>query len=261
MTVDSANNLYIADSNNRKIRKISGAPAIVNNGVVNGASFVTGGIVPGEIATVFGANLTTSIGINLASALPLATNFLTVQVLVSGTAAPIFAVDNVNGQQQINFQVPYEVAGQTTATVQVVDNGSPGNTITVPVITAQPGIFTYTVGSTTYGAILHANYQLANTSSPATAGETVQIYCTGLGAVSPTPADGVAAVGASMTVSAATVTIGGVAATVDYAGLAPGFVGLYQVNAEVPTGLTAGNQPVIITIGGTKSAIALLPVQ
>ena len=85
------------------------APAIVNNGIVNGASFVTGGIVPGEIATVFGTNLTTATGINLASALPLATQ-LNVQVLVNGTAAPIFAVDNVNGQQQINFQVPYEVA-------------------------------------------------------------------------------------------------------------------------------------------------------
>ena len=86
------------------------APAIVNNGIVNGASFVTGGIVPGEIATVFGTNLTTATGINLASALPLATQLLNVQVLVNGTAAPIFAVDNVNGQQQINFQVPYEVA-------------------------------------------------------------------------------------------------------------------------------------------------------
>jgi uncharacterized protein (TIGR03437 family) len=58
----------------------------------------------------------------------------------------------------------------------------------------------------------------------------------------------------------ATVTIGGVAAPVDYAGMAPGFVGLYQVNAHVPTVLSAGNQPVIITVNGVQSAIALLPV-
>jgi uncharacterized protein (TIGR03437 family) len=261
MTVDPANNLYVADSNSDKIRKISGAPAILSNGLVNGASFTSGGIVPGEIATIFGANLTTGTGINLAAELPLATTLLGVQVLVNGTAAPIFAVDNVNGQEQINFQVPYEVAGQgSTATIQVVDNGSPGNSITVPVLASQPGMFTYTVGSTTYGAILHANYQLANTASPAAAGETVQIYCTGLGAVSPTPADGVAAAGASMTTATATVTIGGASASVGYAGLAPGFVGLYQVNAQVPAGLTSGNQPVIITIGGAQSAIALLPV-
>jgi len=228
---------------------------------VNGASFVSGGLVPGEIATVFGANLTTATGINLASTLPLATQLTNVQVLVNGTAAPIFAVDNVNGQEQVNFQVPYEVAGLTTATVQVANNGSPGNTISVPVAAAQPGIFTYTVGATTYGAILHANYQLANTSSPAVAGEAVQIFGTGLGAVTPLPADGAAAAGASPTVATVTVTIGGVQASVAYAGLAPGNVGEYQVNVQVPSGLASGNQPVIIAIGGVQSSIALLPVQ
>lgn len=260
MVVDGANNLYIADSNNTKIRKISGAPAIQSNGLVNGASFTSGGVVPGEIATIFGANLTTAIGINLSSVVPLPTNLLSVQVMVNGTPAPIFAVDNVNGQQQVNFQVPFEVAGQSTATIQVVDNGSPGNTITVPVIATQPGMFTYTVGSTTYGAILHATYQLANTASPATAGETVLIYCTGLGAVSPTPSDGAAAAGSATTVMTPTVTIGGLPAMVDYSGLAPDFVGLYQINAEVPAGLASGNQPVIINIGGAQSAIALLPI-
>jgi uncharacterized protein (TIGR03437 family) len=261
MAVDAANNLYIADSNSDKIRKISGSPAIENNGVVNGASFSSGGIVPGEIATVFGANLTTGTGINLASALPLATTLLSVQVMVNGTAAPIFAVDNVNGQEQINFQVPYEVAGQATATLQVVNNGSPGNTLTVPVMPAQPGIFTYTIGTTNFGAILHASYQLANTSAPATGGETVLIYCTGLGTVSPTPSDGASAAGSATTTLTPTVTIGGATAAIAYSGLAPGFVGLYQINVQVPMGLSSGNQPVVITIGGVQSSIALLPVQ
>jgi uncharacterized protein (TIGR03437 family) len=260
MAVDSANNIYIADQNNHRIRKISGAPAIATNGVVNGASFASGGIVPGEIATVFGANLTTGTGINLAGAVPLATSLINVQVLVNGTAAPIFAVDNVNGQEQVNFQVPYEIAGQTSATLQVVNNNSPGNTITVPVMAAQPGMFTYTVGATTYANILHASYQLANTSSPATPGETVLIYCTGLGAVSTTPADGAAASGADPTVLTPTVTIGGATASIAYTGLAPGYVGLYQINVVVPSGLTSGNQPVIITLNGVQSAIALLPV-
>ena len=55
-------------------------------------------------------------------------------------------------------------------------------------------------------------------------------------------------------------TIGGVQAQISYSGLAPGFVGLYQINAVVPSGLTTGNQPVIITVNGTQSSIALLPI-
>jgi uncharacterized protein (TIGR03437 family) len=259
LAVDSAFNLYIADSVNNRIRKVSAAPAVVNTGLVNGASFVSGGVVPGEIATLFGVNLTFNNGINLAGALPLATVLQGAQVLVNGTATPIFAVDNVNGQEQINFQVPFEVAGMKTVTVQAVNNGSAGNTITVPVLANQPGVFTYTAAGTTFGAILHADFSLAGTASPATGGETVQIFCTGLGEVTPAPADG-AGSGASMTIISATVTIGGQPAPVAYAGLAPGFVGEYQINAQVPIGLTAGNQPVIVTIGGVQSSIVLLPV-
>ena len=179
----------------------------------------------------------------------------------NGTAAPIFAVDNVNGLQQINFQVPTSVAQKTTATLQVVDNGVAGNIVTVPVISAQPGIFTYNVGGSNFGAILHPNSpQLADTGHPASAGEVVVIFCTGLGTVAPAPADGSPAPGAAQTTLTATVTIGGVAAAVDYAGLSPNYVGLYQINAHVPTVLSAGNQPVVITMNGVQSAIALLPV-
>jgi len=235
-------------------------PAITGSGVVNGASFVSGGVVPGEIATIFGTNLTAATGINLAGSLPLSTQLMNVQVLVNGSAAPIFAVDNVNGQQQINFQVPYETASLASASVQVVNNGLAGNAVVVPVI-VQPGIFTYAVGSTLYGAILHADYSLASVTSPAVAGETLLIYCTGLGPVSPAPADGAAASGAATTALTPTVTIGGASATISYSGLAPGYVGLYQINAVVPSGLASGNVPVVIAAGGASSAVAMLPVQ
>jgi minor extracellular serine protease Vpr len=218
-----------------------------------------GTVAPGEIATIFGGNLTGSAGIQLVSSLPLPKKYLNVSVMVNGTAAALFAVDNVNGQQQINFQVPWEVGSAPVATIVVTSNGISSAPVFVPVSTAQPGIFSYSVGGQNFGAILHANFQLADAAHPAVAGETVLIYCTGLGAVSSPPGDGAAGNGQS-TKAAASVTIGGVNAPVSFSGLAPGFVGLYQVNAEVPTGLGSGNRPVVLSIGGGSSNSVLLPV-
>ena len=75
------------------------APSFDSSGVVNGASFASGGIVPGEIATIFGTNLTVASGINLTLGLPLVTSFLNGSVMVDGNPAPLFAIDSVNGQE------------------------------------------------------------------------------------------------------------------------------------------------------------------
>jgi uncharacterized protein (TIGR03437 family) len=235
-------------------------PSFTANGIVNGASFAKGGIVPGEIATLFGSNLTSSTGINLTSGLPLVTTFLNVSVMVNDKAVPLFAVDDVNGQEQINFQVPWEVASGPIANIAVMNNGTTSATISVPVLAAQPGIINYNTAGGNFGVILHSNFQLADSAHPAVPGETVLIYCTGLGAVSSPPADGAAANGQS-TVVMAKVTMGGVNATVSFSGLAPGFVGLYQVNAKVPAGLASGNHPVVINVGGSSSNSVLLPIQ
>jgi uncharacterized protein (TIGR03437 family) len=235
-------------------------PSFTESGVVNGASFAKGGIVPGEIATLFGSNLTSSTGINLTSGLPLVTTFLNVSVMVNDKAAPLFAVDNVNGQEQINFQVPWEVASGPTANIAVMNKGTASATISVPVLAAQPGIINYNTAAGNFGVILHADFQLADSEHPAMPDETVLIYCTGLGAVSSPPADGAAANGQS-TVATPNVTIGGVDAKVSFSGLAPSFVGLYQVNVVVPSGLASANQPVVIAVEGSSSNSALLPVQ
>jgi uncharacterized protein (TIGR03437 family) len=234
-------------------------PSIAASGLVNGASFASGGIVPGEIATVFGTGLTSSSGINLTSGLPLVTNFLNTSVMVDGTVAPLFAIDNVNGQEQINFQVPWEVSQESTATISVTSGGASSSTVEVPVLAAQPGIINYSAAGGNFGVILHSDYQLADSAHPVNSGETVLIYCTGLGAVSPTPTDGTAATGQS-TIATPKVTIGGVNAPVSFSGLAPDFVGLNQVNVQIPSGLKAGNQPVVMTSGGVSSNSVLVPV-
>ncbi len=108
-------------------------------------------------------------------------------------------------------------------------------------------------------AIHHADYTLATTVVPATSGETVLIYGTGLGLVSTQQADGTSANGES-TIALPSVTIGGTPAMVTFSGLAPGFVGLNQVNVVIPSGLASGNQPVIMTVGTVPANTVLLAV-
>jgi uncharacterized protein (TIGR03437 family) len=115
------------------------------------------------------------------------------------------------------------------------------------------------------GAILNTSYQLVDTSHPATPGPNtyIQIYCMGLGAVSNQPADGAAALSSplSETSTLPQVTVGGISETATFSGLAPGFVGLYQVNALVPSGVTAGPAvQVTISIGGVASNTVTIAV-
>jgi uncharacterized protein (TIGR03437 family) len=126
---------------------------------------------------------TSSAGINLTSSLLLPVLFLRDSLIVNVKPVAL-SVDNVNGQEQINFQVPWEVANAPAASFAVDNHGTTGTSISAPVLAAQPGIFNYSANGATFGAILHANYQLANSANPAKPGETVLIYCTGLGAVS-----------------------------------------------------------------------------
>jgi uncharacterized protein (TIGR03437 family) len=262
--VDPNSNVLFVDNLNHRVRELTTTNPLVPSAksVVNAASFVSGGVVPGGMATLFGSNLTTATGINLASGLPLATEFLKTSVKFNGTySAPIFAVDNVNGSQQINFQVPWEIAPISSVLLQVETNGVSSLPVQVPVLAAQPGIIAYNVGGTNFGVVLHANFQLADSAHPVVAGETVLIYCVDLGAISPALKDGEPGTGAEITVATPTATLGGKNAPISFHGTAPGFVALFQVNMQVPTGLASGNQPLVLTISGVASQTVQLPVK
>jgi uncharacterized protein (TIGR03437 family) len=96
-------------------------------------------------------------------------------------------------------------------------------------------------------------------------GQAIVLYCNGLGPVTFPPASGApaSATQLSQTTTPPVVTIGGQTAQVLFSGLSPGFVGLYQVNVTVPAGLSAGNQPITIAIGGqtSPSQTAATPAQ
>jgi uncharacterized protein (TIGR03437 family) len=105
----------------------------------------------------------------------------------NGIAAPLFAVSS----GQVNLQVPWELAGQSKASVTVTVNGQTSAPQALNLAPTAPGIFTMNAQGTGQGAVLDTLYRLVDVSNPAVAGNTViQIYCTGLGAVSNQPASG-----------------------------------------------------------------------
>ena len=114
------------------------------------------------------------------------------------------------------------------------------------------------------GAVVDLSYHLVDPSNPTTTGNVIQIYCTGLGAVTNPPPSGSQAslTTFSQTTTRATAKIGGLDAPVIFAGLAPGTVGEYVVNVQVPPGVTAGwTVPVVISIGGVDSNVVTIAVR
>ena len=160
------------------------------------------------------------------------------QVLINGAPAPLYVVS----PSQISMIVPY---GATTSVIgiQVNNNGVLSNTVTNFTSLTAPGIFTNPSNGIGAAAALHSDYCLVTSDSPAKIGETVSVFLTGLGAVTPAISDGAPGPTDKFALANSSITayVGSVQASVGYAGLAPGLAALYQVNLTIPTGVTAGN--------------------
>jgi uncharacterized protein (TIGR03437 family) len=246
------------------IPKSQSEPFISSGAVQNAASFSTGTPVsPGSLITISGSGLANATEAHLVPPLP--SSLGETQILLGGKPLPLlYASDG-----QINAQIPPDLPVNTEHQIMVLRGDNPAIPSVpdlIAVAAASPAVFTRDQNGRGQGAILNARTgNLADTDSPARIGDVVSIYCTGLGVVSPTIPAGQAAGSSplSRTVNPVTVTIGGVAALVDFAGLAPGFAGLYQVNAFVPEGISSGNQvPVILNVANQQSqpvTIAVAP--
>ena len=233
------------------------APAISSGGVVNAAASATQLAVAGSIASVFGSNFTDSTV--AATSLPLPATLAGVTVQINGLAVPLFAVSS----QQINFQVPWYLQGQSQVTITILANGMVSNPVKTPLAPYSPGLFSTNQQGTGQGVVAIGNTGVIAAplgmfpgSRPVNRGETVVVYCTGLGPVAAQPLTGsasAASVGAT-TSTTPTATIGGVAATVSFSGLAPTLVGVYQVNIVVPTDTPVSDAvPLVLSIGGLDS--------
>jgi uncharacterized protein (TIGR03437 family) len=232
-------------------------------GVVNAATYApfTAQLSPGELITLFGSGMAPAGTLATASA-PFPNTLAGVGVTINNTPAPVYVVTPT----QISCLVPYSLDPTQTsiAQVQVSNNGTLSNVVTEYLGATSPGVFTNSQNGLGPGAILHANFTPVNASSPATAGETVLIYVTGLGAVAPAVPAGAPAPSnpLSKTVNTTYVYVDGLQADVLYSGLAPGFAGLYQLNVTIPTKVSAG-KAVYLEIDGLDAVTlqAQIPIK
>jgi uncharacterized protein (TIGR03437 family) len=212
---------------------VSGTGMFLNpQGVFNVFSFAPAGnpIAPGEFITIYGTGLPARSAVPV----PFPTNLNGVQLLINNTPAPLYLI--TSNPDRVFAVVPYALTG-SSATIVLSNNGTLSNTITVPVAATAPGIASLAQNGLGAGAITHADGSLVSASTPALRGETVVIYLTGLGAVSPSVADGKGPTGLSRSNSVQAIYFG--AAAVDtsailFQGLTPGYAGLYQINVTIP---------------------------
>ena len=200
-------------------------PAVSDDGIVGSASYSAAGIVPGSPFSIFGSGFAAAEA--QAASVPLPTLLGNVQVKVNGIAVPLFYVSPT----QINAQLPYEIQpGQAQATILV--NGVSSGALTIQVNTTGPGIIYYPLGADLRAVCVNQDGSINGPSAAAPRGSAVTVYLIGGGPVKPGQPL-VTGAGSPMELrwldSTYSVTLGGVAAAVDYIGLTPGSVGLYQL--------------------------------
>lgn len=239
------------------------SPQVADGAIVNGASFVAQPLVaPGQLISIYGSDLADQT--MAATTVPLATEIAGTEVLMGGEPLPLLFVSG----NQINAQVPYGLPLNSDQQIIVRKKDALSSPERIVVGTAQPGIFSKNNNGLGQGVILavrpDSSQTYAEPGAPASRGNTIVIYCSGLGPVSPAVPAGTAAPlnQLSRTVSPVRVLIGGAEATVAFAGLTPGSAGLYQVNAVIPGNAPTGNTvPVVLDINGVQSPPVTMAIQ
>jgi len=220
LAIDSNGVIWIADSGNNRIRALTPATVAADTGgasIVNAASMSAGPIAPGEIVTIFGSGFD-----------PAQT-----QLFFDGNPAKVFFIDAT----QINALAPATLVPNSNTEISIQVDGTSVADWLAPVASASPALFTLGNG-TGPAAANNRDGSINSQSNPAARGSAVSLWATGQGA----------------DLSAVSVTIAGYQADVLYAGPAPGFQGLMQINARVPAGfLPPGIQPVVLSIGEAQS--------
>ena len=231
------------------------APVYTAQGIVNAVTQTATALAPNSLATIYGTYL--AFNTSAAESVPgsvLPSTINGVSVLVEGQYAHLLYIS----PSQINFLIPYNlVAG--TVTVEVARLGLAGPSVKIQLHSTAPSLFPW---NGNFAIAAHLSGALISPDAPAKSGEIILLYVAGLGRVTPDTTSGRLESSAFRITAAADlkVLLGGkavAAANVLYAGLAPGFAGLYQVNLRLPDDLAA-NPEIRISVGTEISAPNLL---
>jgi uncharacterized protein (TIGR03437 family) len=253
--VDSYLNLLVADSANRVVYF---APQMVTE---SSASYSARALTPGMLASLWPSIGTNAIATGTApeSGLPLPTTLSDTQVLVNGTAAPLFFVS----PGQINFQLSNSLASGGIASIQAIrpSTGQIYGGAEIQLASADPALFTYNgSGGGQVAAINFVDGSINTPSNPVARGQVIELFGTGLGAVSGPPPDGQPATAATPGPTQPQILLGASASNfVDpsnilYSGLAPTLVGVWQINLMIPsTAPTGGSVPIRVFLNSIPS--------
>lgn len=239
-------------------------PTLAPGGTLNNLNpVVGGGLSPGMIAEVFGTNLSAS-AVSTGK-LPLPTTFNNTFAQVGPYQAPLYFLSN----GQVNIQIPAEISGTQQVPIVLSVNGALTLPVMLSVVPSGPGVLSMFDGPTPpsvqNGAHIiaqHLNGSAVTTASPGKPGEYLVMYLVGLGATDPAVPSGMAAPASplsNVTVKPV-VTVDSQQSNVYFAGLTPGFVGLYQIDFQVPTGVHTGDVVVTVTQNGIEANPTLLAV-
>jgi uncharacterized protein (TIGR03437 family) len=289
--VDASGDIFIADTGNNRVREVSAAssmnssPAVM--AVVNAATQIdaTHGVAPNSFISVYSSNIGT---VSNPSLFP-ATSLQGLEVLFNGNPAPLYSV--TPSANQINLVVPSELPGTGTVTVNVLNSFGMSANVALNLAKDSVGVFRIPDAAHPNNAAVElagtlevvmpastaASYGFATCTTPVTAtcaqpakpGDNIVIYFMGGGlatpngdpAGQPVPTGSVAPANGNplyKTIQTPTLTIGGIAAPVQFSGIAPGTAAEYQLNTQIPLGVQPGDSvQVMLTFANSSDSVTI----